>query len=280
MANCYYSENKKTEALFHYDFITTKPNNNYYIEGLKYAGEITYDAKDFKKSLAYFSILEDVSIDQEDLSISKKGQFYCFHYLENPNSTIKYAKKVLQLSDINPKLQEDAYLFLGQSYQKIDQLDSSKLYYDSVVQYTKSIAAAEAKYHICEIAYQTEDFLTCESLIMELVKQKPSYDYWLAKGILLLGDNFTAQKDYFNAKHSVESILDNYDGYKKEEILAAAVQKIEFIQNLELNELQQEPEQEELEIELESIDKGLEKTKEELNPKEVDAKEIKQDENK
>ena len=43
MANCYYSENKKTEALFHYDFITTKPNNNYYIEGLKYAGEITYD---------------------------------------------------------------------------------------------------------------------------------------------------------------------------------------------------------------------------------------------
>ena len=29
---------------------------------------------------------------------------------------------------------------------------------------------------------------------MELVKQKPSYDYWLAKGILLLGDNFTARK--------------------------------------------------------------------------------------
>ena len=53
----------------------------YYIEALKYAGEITYDAKDFKKSLTYFSVLEDVSINQEDLSISKKGQFYCFHYL-------------------------------------------------------------------------------------------------------------------------------------------------------------------------------------------------------
>ena len=94
MANCYYSESKKTQALFHYDYISAKPNNNYYIEALKYAGEITYDAKDFKKSLAYFSILEDVSIDQEDLSISKKGQFYCFHYLDNPNSTIKYAKKI------------------------------------------------------------------------------------------------------------------------------------------------------------------------------------------
>ena len=64
------------------------------------------------KSLTYFSVLEDVSINQEDLSIAKKGQFYCFHYLDRPNSTIKYAKKVIQLSDLNNKLQEDAYLYL------------------------------------------------------------------------------------------------------------------------------------------------------------------------
>ncbi len=115
---------------------------------------------------------------------------------------------------------------------------------------------------------------------MELVKQKPSYDYWLAKGILLLGDNFTAQKDYFNAKHSIESILDNYDGYKKDEILAEAVQKIEYIQNLELNEMKEQPEQEELEIELETIDKDIENTPEVLNPNEFDSKEIKKDENK
>ena len=280
MANCYYSEQKKTQALFHYDFISSKPNNNYYIEGLKYAGEITYDAKDFKKSLAYFSILEDVSVDQEDLSISKRGQFYCFHYLDNPYSTIKYAKKVLQQTDLNTKIQEDAYLFLGQSFQKIDQLDSAKLYYDSVIQYTKSIAAAEAKYHICEIAYNKEDYISCESLILELVKQKPSYDYWLAKGILLLGDNFTAQKDYFNAKHSIESILDNYDGYKKGEVLAEAVQKLDYITNLEQNELQQLPEPEELEIELETIYKDLENNREVLNRNEVDSKEIKKDENK
>ena len=175
------------------------------------------------------------------MSISKKGQFYCFHYLDNPISTIKYAKKVLLLADLNNKLKEDAYLFLGESYQKINQLDSAKLYYDSVVQFTKSIAAAEAKYHVCEIAYKREDYKSCEFLIMELVKQKPSYDYWLARGILLLGDNFTAQKDYFNAKHSVESVLDNYDGDKKGEVLAAAVQKLDFIKSLEINELQQQP---------------------------------------
>ena len=103
MANCYYSNNKNTEALFHYDFITKKPNNNYYTQALKFAGEITFDAHDYKNALAYFSTLEDVSMDQEDLELSIKGQFYCFHFLENPESTIKYSKKVLQLSNINKK---------------------------------------------------------------------------------------------------------------------------------------------------------------------------------
>lgn len=138
----------------------------------------------------------------------------------------------------------------------------------------------EAKYHICEIAYKIEDYKSCEFLIMELVKQKPSYDYWLARGILLLGDNFTAQKDYFNAKHSVESVLDNYDGDKKGEVLAAAVQKLDFIKSLEINELQQQPEQEELEIELERIYKDLENNPEVLNLNKVDLKGIKKDENK
>ena len=56
-------------------------------------------------------------------------------------------QKVLQLSDLNNKLQEDAYLYLGQSYQEINQLDSAKLYYDSVFS-SLSIAAAEQIPHL------------------------------------------------------------------------------------------------------------------------------------
>ena len=44
--------------------------------------------------------------------------------------------------------------------------------------------------------------------------------------------------------------------------------------------MQEQPEQEELEIELERIYKDSENTPEVLNPKEVDSKEIKKDENK
>ena len=277
MANCYYADKKNNEALYHYDFITKKPNNNNYTQALKFAGEITFDAHDYKNALAYFSTLENVSMDQEDLELSVRGQFYCFHYIGNPESTIKYSKKVLKLSNISKKIREDAYLYLGQSYQKMNLLDSAITYFDSVMTYTKSIAAAEAKYHICEIAFNRKNYELCEKLIMELVQQKPSYDYWLAKGILLLGDNFTAQKDFFNAKHSVESIIENYDGFDKEELIAEATQSLEYIKTLELENLKEEPVQEELEIELEPVQSSDSKV--ESNDKKQDTIENNNDEN-
>ena len=58
-----------------------------------------------------------------------------------------------------------------------------------------------------------------------------------ARGILLLGDNFTAQKDYFNAKHSIQSILDNYDGNKR--VSYSSSSSLDY-KKPELNELQQQ----------------------------------------
>ena len=113
---------------------------------------------------------------------------------------------------------------------------------------------------------------------MELVQQKPSYDYWLAKGILLLGDNFTAQNDYFNAKHSVESIIENYDGFNKKEIVDEAVLKLQSIQKLEIDELKEEPIQQEIEIDLELIEDINSKLEPEIN--EINSTENNHDENK
>lgn len=254
MATCLYSQNKRTEALFHYDFITTKPNNNYYPEALKYAGEITFQSEQYKLALGHFSTLENVGVTEQDLAIAKRGQFYCFHFLNNPQSTIDYAKKVLSMSDQSQKTQEDAFLFLGQSFMAINQLDSALKAFKKVMLMTKSIAAAEAKYHICKIFHLKEDYSGCESQIMELVKQKPSYDYWLAKGIILLGDNFISLEDYFNAKHSLKSIVDNYVGEQKEVIIAEAVQKLEYVESLEDLEKNSEPEQQEMEIEFDNED--------------------------
>ena len=277
MATCFYSLGKMDEALYHYDFIASKPNNNFYTEALYYAGELTYDNKMYKEALVYFSTLEKVGITDEDLSFARKGQMYCFNFLENNQSTIDYALKVLSANDLNPKIKEDAYLFLGNSYKSMNLLDEAISSYNELLKITNNIKAAEAKYGICEILFNQNKNVECEQHIMEMVQQKPSYDYWLAKAIILLGDNFVAAKDYFNAKHSLQSIIDNYSGPEKENIITIAKAKIEEILLLEKQELDNQPEQQEMEIDFDEIDPSDEDLFEEdvddnINEKQEDEK--------
>ncbi len=44
-----------------------------------------------------------------------------------------------------------------------------------------------------------------------MVDQVPSYPHWIAKGFILLADNFIAKDDIYNARITFQSVIDNSD---------------------------------------------------------------------
>ena len=42
-----------------------------------------------------------------------------------------------------------------------------------------------------------------------VIKESGSYDFWLTRSYILLGDIFMQQKDYFNAKATYQSVAQN-----------------------------------------------------------------------
>jgi predicted nucleic acid-binding protein len=48
-----------------------------------------------------------------------------------------------------------------------------------------------------------------EKYAMSVIKETGSYDNWVTKSYILLGDIFMKQKDYFNAKATYESVANN-----------------------------------------------------------------------
>ena len=69
---------------------------------------------------------------------------------------------------------------------------------------------AESKYYLAMIEFRLSNYKESQKLIFEIQNQVPSYDYWIAKGFILLGDNYLAQRDTFQAKETYKSIVDNY----------------------------------------------------------------------
>ena len=102
-----------------------------------------------------------------------------------------------------------ASLVVAKNYQLSSQWDASINAYKQVIAAGKSEYAAESQYRIAEILLQQNKLADAEKAGFETIKKFGSYDYWVTKSYILLGDVYRQQKDLFNAEATFKSVVDN-----------------------------------------------------------------------
>jgi len=81
--------------------------------------------------------------------------------------------------------------------------------FKQVVAVNKGAFAAEARYEIANSWFLTNHLSDAEKGAFEVINKSGSYDWWVTKAYILLGDIYFKQKDYFNAKATFQSVFDN-----------------------------------------------------------------------
>ena len=96
------------------------------------------------------------------------------------------------------------------------------------------------------------NYKASQNKCFDVINQVPSYDYWIGKSFLLLADNYIALKDTFQAKHTLQSLIDNFesDPSDAEEIKAIATTKLNEISLAEPKDLIKPTEPQEQETDL------------------------------
>lgn len=103
-------------------------------------------------------------------------------------------------------------MIIARSALAIDSVSLAMAELNVVCKITKSEAAAEARYLLGEIYYKIGNYTESEKAAFDLINQIPSYDYWVAKAFILLADNYLKQGNIHQAKYTLKSIIDNYEG--------------------------------------------------------------------
>jgi TolA-binding protein len=68
-----------------------------------------------------------------------------------------------------------------------------------------------------------------EERIFANADRYPSFEFWLAKGYILLADIYAANENVFQARETLKSIIDNYSG---EDLKTVAREKLEALDKL------------------------------------------------
>ena len=73
----------------------------------------------------------------------------------------------------------------------------------------KSAYAAEARYEIANCQLQQNKLKDAEKSAFEVINKSGSYADWVTRAYILLGDIYFKEKDYFNAKATFQSVVEN-----------------------------------------------------------------------
>jgi len=92
---------------------------------------------------------------------------------------------------------------------------------------TKTEKGVEARYLIALIHFMRGDYKSSQASCYEVINQTPSYEYWVVKSFILLADNHIEINEIFQAKATLQSIVENYS--KDNELMEIAFNKLQLI---------------------------------------------------
>jgi TolA-binding protein len=124
-------------------------------------------------------------------------------------------------------LTQEANLLIARAAMRQNNLTMARDYFRTTNRIAQNLMAAEAKYNLALIEFRMGNYKECEELIFSYINQLASYDYWLAKIFILLADNYLIQDNIFQARHTLESVIENYDGDDLRSIARAKLQDID-----------------------------------------------------
>lgn len=211
-ARCQLRGNRYDAALTHLEFIINFTDNQYTDEALLEAARILYDKDDFEQAHIYYARLLDITNNPLQQLESLEGKMKSSYFLEQYQDAIAQARQLENHERVGQEQRLQAYYILGKSQFALNRLPEAREAFQSVHQQSRGVLGAEAFYLLAEISYELGYYDDAENQLFELADTYAAYDFWVAKGFILLADIYVKQDNVFQAKQTLQSIVDNYRG--------------------------------------------------------------------
>lgn len=199
--------------------------------------EIQFKQGRYDQAIAGFHRSEKMATNKKELYTAWSGLMESFFLLTQYDSVNAYANLILEKGNVNIGAQNKASLYLGKSAMARGDYETAKDEFLNTLNSAQDEYGAEAKYRVGEIFYLTKEYKQCFETLVGLSAQFGTYEDWVGKSYLLQSDNFLAMGDRFQAKQTLQSLIDN--DFPLQHIKDAAKEKLKLIEETELKEKQQ-----------------------------------------
>ena len=210
LAQLYYKDDLKRNALPHYEYVVNKPSGEYTELALTRLSEIYLNEKDWNTAIPILERLELEADFPQNIIFAQSNLMKANYQLEQYQSAVSYAEKVLSSSKIDNNIKSDAQIIIARSAMKTGNEERAKTAYAQVENIASGKLAAEALYFNAYFKNKEGNYKSSNTTVQKLAKDYSGYKYYSAKGLVIMAKNYNALEDAFQATYILESVIQNF----------------------------------------------------------------------
>ncbi len=205
-----YNQKDYDQALKDYEYVLSQGASAFNQHAALQAASINfYQDKNYTKALEEYQQLKQLSSSKENTLTALRGILRCHYELQQWQEVTTAAQELLAVQNISTGDQIVSHFYLGRAAQMQQDCPAAISQFQKVAGMTTSELGAESRYYIALCTFDQGQLKEAETAAFDVIKKTPSYDFWVTKAYILLGQVFWKEKDYFNAKATLQSIVDH-----------------------------------------------------------------------
>lgn len=210
LADCQERSGNLAEAGEAYKHISQMPKNRYSERSLRKYADISFGLKKFKDAYAAYEKLELNAEQNATLLAARQGMMLSANEDKQLQQTADAATKLLSTEKISPEQARSAHYLKAKALYSMGDLANASVEFAQIATNVRTKEGAEAKYMKAVIAFDQKNYEEVEKEVFDFANQNTPYQFWTGKSFILLGKAYIVKDDAFQAKATIQSVIDGY----------------------------------------------------------------------
>lgn len=215
IGDAYYRLGDKNSALRYFYELEKINGSPYQSNAIQKIAQIEFENKNYAKAVPYFIRSAASARDKIEEYEANSGLMNAYYQLSKFDSASYYADKVIALGNITADSEASALLLKAKALIGQNNKEESEDALMTLINEHKTVQGAEGLYLLALHFHDQKKFVQSNEMIFDLSGAFAVYDYWYGKSFVLLAKNYIALGETFQAKATLESVV---EGSTNEEV--------------------------------------------------------------
>lgn len=232
MGECLQRQGNPDRAIEAYRRVVAAGKNQFTESAYLQLGRLYAERGDHQECYAAYEQLEAMADRKQNLLEARLGKLRSAAAMARHDDVVGLSGNVLAYDKLPAEQERETRLHLAHSLLALQRTDAAIVELSTLAQAPQTNEGAEANYLLANLYLNSNKFDKCEEQVMHFAEINTPHQYWLAKSFVVLADLYAKQDNFFQAKATLQSIIDGYtddtDGVKDE-----ARDRLQLLVNME-----------------------------------------------